>query len=175
MKARVIAAGVFFIIAIHPVVFSQPATQSRVTLRECVEAAITNNLQVRQSDLQMQTAAVNLNQSKANVIPDLFGNLGHGFNQGRSIDPFTNSYINQQITYANYSLSSTVVLFNGFQIKNLIRQNSLSYEANKMDLQQTKDNVTLNVILTYLQILNAGNSYCNQLTRQMLVVNRLSV
>jgi outer membrane protein len=45
-------------------------------------------------------------------------------------------------------------LFNGFQQKNLIKQNALIYEANKMDLQQTKDNVTLNVILAYLQILN---------------------
>jgi outer membrane protein len=103
----------------------------------------------------MQASGVNVSQAKSNKLPDLFGNLGHGFNQGRSIDPFTNSYINQQITFGNYSLGSTVVLFNGFQLKNLVKQNSLSYEANKMDLQQTKDNVTLNVILAYVQILNS--------------------
>jgi outer membrane protein len=75
-------------------------------------------------------------------------------NQGRSIDPFTNSYINQQVNFANYNVNSSVVVFNGFQLQNLIKQNKLTYEANKMDLQQTKDNVTLNVILAYLQILN---------------------
>lgn len=154
MKERIIAVVACLILFIQTDVFSQTNNQQRLSLKQCVDAAITNNLLVRQSDLQMQAASVNLSQAKQNVLPDLFGNLGHGFNQGRSIDPFTNSYINQQIIYANYSLSSTVTLFNGFQIKNLIRQNALTYEANKMDLQQTKDNVTLNVILAYLQVLN---------------------
>lgn len=134
--------------------WSQPANANRLSLKQCVEAAINNNLLIRQSDLQMQAASINLRQSKANLLPDLSADLGHGINQGRSIDPFTNSYSNQQLTFANYGLSSNVVLFNGFQLKNLIKQNRLTYEADKMDLQQTKDNITLNVILAYLQILN---------------------
>ena len=133
---------------------AQTGNANRLTLKQCVEAAINNNLLVKQSDLQMKTGQVNLRQSRANLLPDLFAGLGHGINQGRSIDPFTNSYINQQLSFANYSLNSQVILFNGFQMKNLIKQNSLTYEANKMDLQQTKDNLTLNVILAYLQILN---------------------
>lgn len=152
MKERIILAFIFLMSTSAG--FSQPNTEHKLTLRQSVDAAISNNLQVKQSDLQMQTAAVNLTQSKENLLPDLFANVNHGFNQGRSIDPFTNSYINQQIVYGSYSLSSSIVLFNGFQLKNLIKQNSLSYEANKMDLQQTKDNIMLNVILACLQILD---------------------
>lgn len=154
MKERFIAAAVCIMLFSQTKVVAQTNSEHRLTLKQCVDAALTNNLQVRQSDLQMQGSAINLSQSRSNVLPDLFANLNHGFNQGRSIDPFTNSYINQQITYANYSLSSSVVLFNGFQVKNLVKQNALTYEANKMDLQQTKDNVMLNVILAYLQVLN---------------------
>lgn len=155
MKERIIA-GVLCLLFIGQLnVFSQPGNQNRLTLKQCVDAAIKNNLQVRQSDLQMQAGAVNVNQAKSNLFPDLFANANHGINQGRSIDPFTNSYINQQFTYGQYSLGSSVVLFNGFQMQNLIKQNALSYEASKMDLQQTKDNVTLNVILAYLQILSS--------------------
>ena len=128
--------------------------EQRLTLKQAVDAAINNNLLVRQTDLQMQAAQVNTKQAKANVLPDLFFNANQGINEGRSIDPFTNSYINQRIGFGNYSLSSNVTLFNGFQLMNLIKQNALTYEANKMDLQQQKDNVTLNVILAYLQILN---------------------
>ena len=153
MKVRIVAAVVYLLV-LSGTSTAQTSSEQKLTLKQCVEAAINNNLQVKQTDLQMQASSVNLKQAKANVIPDLFANLGHGFNQGRSIDPFTNSYINREITYANYSLGSTVVLFNGFQLKNLISQNNLTYEANKMDLQQVKDNVTLNVILAYLQILN---------------------
>jgi outer membrane protein len=127
---------------------------NNLTLKQCVEAALNNNLQIRQSDLKMQTSAVYLSQSKSNLLPDLNANFNHAINKGRSIDPFTNGYVNQQLTSGDYSLSSGVVLFNGFQLKNLIKQNKLTYEADKMDLQQTKDNVTLNVILAYLDILN---------------------
>jgi outer membrane protein len=119
-----------------------------------VEAALNNNLLIKQTDIQMRAAGVNLSQAKSNILPNFFSSLGHGMNQGRSIDPFTNSYINQQVNFANYNVNSSVVVFNGFQLQNLIKQNKLTYEANKMDLQQTKDNVTLNVILAYLQILN---------------------
>lgn len=155
MKERIIT-GIFCLLFIghHKVFSQQQGNLNRLTLKQCVDAAIKNNLQVRQSDLQMQTGGVNLNQAKSNLFPDLFANLNHGMNQGRSIDPFTNSYINQQFTYGNYNLNSSIVLFNGFQMRNLIKQNALTYEADKMDLQQTKDNVTLNVILAYLQILN---------------------
>jgi outer membrane protein len=144
-----------FILLIFTAVASAQAVDSnRLTLKQCIDIALKNNAQVQQSDLQLQTSAVNLKQAKQNVLPDLFGNVGHGLNQGRSIDPFTNTYINQGVAFGNYNVTSGVVLFNGYQLKNLIQQSSLTYEANKMDVQQTKDNITLNVILAYLQILN---------------------
>ena len=46
---------------------------------------------VLQSELQAQTAEINWKQAKSNRFPDLNGSIGHGINQGRSIDPFTNS------------------------------------------------------------------------------------
>lgn len=128
--------------------------QKIFTLKQCVDTAIANNLLVKQSDLQMERAAINYKQAKDNRLPDLTANLNHGLNQGRSIDPFTNSYVSQNIGYGNYSLSSGVALFNGFQITNFIKQNSLGYEASKMELQNAEDNLTLNIILAYLQILN---------------------
>lgn len=128
--------------------------QNKLTLKQAVETAIANNLQVKQSDLQMQNASINFKQAKDNRLPDLFANLNHGINQGRSIDPFTNSYVNQNISYGNYNLGSNITLFNGYQIKNFIKQNAYGYEASKMELQTVKDNLTLNIILAYLQILN---------------------
>ncbi|MEJ7680638.1 MAG: TolC family protein [Segetibacter sp.] len=154
MKERLILSLLCLFVIDQLKVLAQSGNGHKLTLKQCVEVAINNNLQVRQSDLQVQTGQVNLRQSKANLLPDLSASINHGINQGRSIDPFTNGYINQQVNVANYGLSSGIVLFNGFQLRNLIKQNKLSNEADKMDLQQTKDNVTLNVILAYLQILN---------------------
>src|SRR4051812_39785294 len=153
MKERIFACLLSLSVFVSGEAVSQ-TNEQRLTLRQAVDAAINNNLLVQQTDLQMQAAQVNVKQAKANLLPDLFANANQGINEGRSIDPFTNSYVNQRIGFGNYSLSSSVTLFNGFQLLNLIKQNALTYEANKMDLQQQKDNVMLNVILAYLQILN---------------------
>jgi outer membrane protein len=58
------------------------------------------------------------------------------------------------VNYANYGLSSGLIVFNGLTLQNSIRQTSLAYEASKMDVQQQRDNLTLNIILAYLQVLS---------------------
>jgi outer membrane protein len=172
MKGRIIAS-IAITLLLAKATIGQPQANQKLTLKQCVDAALNNNLQVRQTDIQAQTAGVNVKQAKGNLLPDLFGNFNHGMNEGRSIDPFTNSYVNQQINFANYSLSSSVVLFNGLQLRNLVKQSSLVYEANKMDVQQIKDNVMLNVILAYVQVLN--NQELVQQARNQAEVTRRQV
>ncbi len=134
--------------------FTIAAQENKWSLKQCIETALTNNIQVKQSGLQADAAEVNLKQARANLLPDLNGSFGYGFNQGRNVDPLTNSYINQQLNSSNIGLGSSVTLFNGLRLQNLIKQNSFSYEAAKMDEQQAKDNLRLNVILAYLQVLS---------------------
>jgi outer membrane protein len=133
---------------------AQDTSANYLTLKQCIDRAMANNADVQQKKLTAEASAVLLKQSKNNALPDLFADLNHGLNQGRSIDPFTNGYINQSVAYGNYGLSSAVVLFNGAQNKNTIVQNRLNYQADEMDAAQTQDNVTINVIVAYLQILN---------------------
>jgi outer membrane protein len=129
--------------------------QNKLTLKDAIEIGIKNNLAVSQSDLQMQKAGINLKQSKENMLPDLNASADHGYNYGRSIDPFSNAFINQKVGYASYGASSQVLLFNGLSLHNQIAANRLGYEASKMELQQAKDNLTINIILDYLQVLSA--------------------
>jgi outer membrane protein len=144
----------FLFLLMNKTLIAQNNLTSKLTLKQCIETAITNNLDVQQSNLQMQDSKINWNQARLNMLPNLNGSGGSGINQGRSIDPFTNGYINQQVNYSSYGLSSGVVLFNGLSMQNTVRQNALAYEASKMDWQQAKDNLTINIILAYLQVLN---------------------
>jgi outer membrane protein len=131
----------------------QPAARV-YSLKQAIEAGIGNNLDVLQAELDMQTAKIDWNQARLNLLPDLYGSVNHGINKGRSVDPTTNDYINQEIKYAGYNLSSGVTIFNGFYLQNTIKQNAFAYEASRMSWQQQKDNVTLNVIGAYLTVLN---------------------
>lgn len=172
MKTRSISFILFILLA------NNVCAQKVFTLKEAVDTAIANNLLVKQTDLQMQNASINYKQAKDNRLPTVFANLNHGLNQGRSIDPFTNSYASQNIGYGNYNLSADLTLFNGFQIKNFIKQNAYGYEASKMELQNVKDNLTLNIILAYLQILNNEDLLAqsrNQVALSKKQVERLEV
>ena len=128
--------------------------QNKLTLQQCVETALANNLDVFQSQLQMESAKIDKNQAKLNLLPSVNANIGQTFSQGRSIDPYSNTPVTQNVSSSDYGANTGVILFNGLSLQNLIRQYSLTYEASKMDWQQAKDNLTLSVILGYLQVLS---------------------
>jgi outer membrane protein len=93
------------------------------------------------------------NQARENLLPQISGDASRSINNGRSLDPTTYTYANQQITNDNYSLNSSLVLLKGLSLMNSIKQTSLAYQAGKLDFQQAKNDITLNVITTYLQAL----------------------
>lgn len=128
---------------------------TRLSLKQAVELALKNNIDVKQSDLLRDVAYVNYNQARTDLLPSINGSWNYGFNQGRTIDPITNNYINQNNSSSGYSLDGSVVLFNGLRLQNLIKQYAYAYEAGKWTSQQERDNLTLNVVLAYLNILNS--------------------
>jgi outer membrane protein len=128
-------------------------TDTTFTLKQCVEIAIKNNLVVEQSELTMQNSGINKSQSISNLLPTINANGSQGTNFGKSINPTTYAYINQQQNTGSYALNAGLTLFSGLQLQNAIKQNQYAYDASKMDLQQQKDNITLSVLLDYLQIL----------------------
>lgn len=154
------------------------AQQTTYTLPQCVDIAIKNNLSVSKSDLQMQNAQIGLQQSRENLLPSLAGNVSHAVNSGRSVDPTSYTYVNQKITTANYGIDGGLTLFNGLAMQNSIKQASLAYQAGKMDFQQVKELVTLNVIDAYLQVLNNEDQLAqanNQLVVSQKQVERLNI
>ncbi len=124
------------------------------SLRDCIEIAIENNLDLKSSTLKAESSEVNFKQAKGDILPTLNGNYNLGVTNGRSIDPFTNDYINRQLTFSNAGLNLDAVVFNGFRLINSIKQNRFSMQAAEMEVEETKQNLALNVTLAYIQILN---------------------
>ena len=124
-----------------------------LSLEQCILYAQSHNIQVKQSDLNLQLQNANYLQAKANVLPSLNANASHSYNYGRSIDPFTNQFTTNQVISDNFSLSGNLVLFSGFQNFNTILQNNYNYLAGKYDLEKMKNDIALNVATAYLQVL----------------------
>ena len=140
--------------------------QTPLSLKECIETALKNNQTVNQAGIQAQSSEIQLRRSQLNKLPGVNASIGHGINQGRSIDPFTNSYVNNQLGYGNYGVSAGVILFSGGALNNAVARDRLGYEAARMDLQQAKDNLTINVILAYLTVLT-NEEVLNQMKNQL--------
>ena len=145
--------------------------QRTLTLEEAIGIGIKNNLGVNQADLQMQQQEINFKQTRAMMLPDLNASANAGMNQGRSIDPFTNNYINQNVNYSTYGANSSILLFNGGSLQNTIKENKLGFQAAKMEWQQAKDNVTINIIMAYFDILRSEETL-EQSRQQGVVTNK---
>lgn len=137
--------------------FSQENTTigSTLTVKQCVDIAIKNNLLVAQSDINRQANGVYFNQAKDNLLPYIGASGTQAISFGRSLNTYTYSYVNQQINTGNYGIGASLVLFSGLQLQNAIRQNAYAYDASKLDLEQQKQNITLSVLLAYLQVLSS--------------------
>ncbi|MDB5006428.1 MAG: hypothetical protein JWP45_821 [Mucilaginibacter sp.] len=134
---------------------AQQQQDSVLTLQQCIDIAIRNNLVVRKSETQVERDRLAWQQARANLLPTLNGSASQSLSYGRSLNPTTNTIVAQQSNSGQYSLSSGVILFNGLSYVNAIKQNAFAYQAGKMDFQQVKDLTTLNIISLYLQVLNA--------------------
>ncbi|WP_162817872.1 TolC family protein [Niabella yanshanensis] len=143
-----------WLLAVFLCISSLSSAQKTMTLEQCIDTGIRENFDVEQRRIAAQSEQLEYQQSKLNLLPDLNGSAGHGFNQGRSIDPFTNSPVTQSFNSSNFSLASGLVLFSGLSRMNNIRRADLSRKAAQMELQQEKDNLAINITLAYLQVLS---------------------
>lgn len=128
--------------------------QDILTLKDCIELAIENNVAVQQSKLDYNNAANTLLGTKADFLPNLNGNVSHRYNFGRAIDPTTNTFSNQQIRSNFLTLNSDLTLFNGLSKVNSYKQAELNLDASWANLQKTKDDIALNTANAYLNIIN---------------------
>jgi outer membrane protein len=134
--------------------FSQNISTTIYSLQDCIDITIENNLDLKVKELRAESSEVNFKEARNKILPSLNMDYNLGINNGRSINPFTNSYINQELTFSNAGLSLDATIFNGFRIKNEIKQSRFYMQASEMEIEEAKQNLTLEVTLLYIQILN---------------------
>ena len=140
-------------LTVFQVAAQTPVANQSMTLEQCIDYALKNNIQIKQTELNTELTHINLTQSEANLLPSLNANAGHSYNIGRTIDRFTNQFADAEVLSQNFSLSTDVTLFSGLQNINSIQQNKFNYLAGKYDVEKMKNDVALNIATAYLQIL----------------------
>ncbi len=133
--------------------FFLSAQTDKWDLQRAVDYAVQNNISVKQSDVQARIAALQTELAKGAVIPNLNFNTQAGYQFGRSIDPTSNQFINQKVFFQSYSLQTNITLFNWFNIKNQVKAAQVAEEAGRLDVSRVKNDISLNVVAAYLQLI----------------------
>ena len=134
---------------------SQTTSDNVWTLQRAVQYALDHNISIKQNELNARLSKLQLLQTQLSQLPNINASAAYGRSFGRSVDPTTNQFVNSNYDFLSLSGSADVLLFGWFQKRNSIQANKYSLEAAKADLDQLKDDVSLNVATGYLRAILA--------------------
>ena len=123
------------------------------TLRECVDYALKNNISIQQSELDVKLTQVSKSDAIGNFLPNINANSSHSWNIGLNQNITTGLLENQTTQFTSAGLNSNVAIYNGLQNQNRLRKANLSLLASQFQLAKMKDDVSLNIANSFLQIL----------------------
>jgi outer membrane protein len=130
------------------------AAQKPWSLEDCIEYAMENNIQIKQSVLTTEYNENLLKQSKLGQLPNLSGSTNYSYSWGRALDQTTYQFTNnQKINSISMGLRSSANLFNGLRVRNSILQNKLNLMASYEDVEKVKNDISLNIAGAYLSIM----------------------
>ena len=146
------------------------------TLAECIRHAQENNITLKQQDLQVKQQEIQLETTKGSRLPQVSGSTSENFSFGRGLTA-DNTYSNTNTTSTGFSLGTAVPVFQGFRIKNSIKEGELNLQATTAELEKAREDMSVSVAQAYVQILynmELLDVAMNQVSIDSLQVERLS-
>jgi outer membrane protein TolC len=128
------------------------AAQNKWTLDDCVAYALEHNLQLNDFEYTELSDRETYRQSVRNLLPRINTGSNYNIRFGRSVDPNDNSIITTDFFSNNYSLESTVDLFQGFQKLNAIKASNFLYKASREENLQQRYLLAFRVMQSFYDI-----------------------
>lgn len=128
------------------------------TLRDCIDYARQENIQVKKSLLSVESSEVDIKQSKANLFPSLSAGVSQNFSNSKDA---ANNYKYESSFSGQYSLNASWTVYNGGQNTNALKQAKVSKEMETLNTETKQNDIELSITQTYLQLLYARESIKN--------------
>lgn len=137
------------------------SAQKTWTLEDCINYAMQNNITLKKSKLQRQSAAEDVKQSKAALLPSLNAStnqsLGYRPWQDSGTTTVTNGTVNTKVnkSYYNgsYGLNASWTVWNGGRNTNQVKLNELSAQQAELSEAETANSIQEKIAQLYVQIL----------------------
>ena len=128
------------------------AQEKKWTLQECVNHALENNITVKQTENSLLINEQDIIAAKGQFLPSVNGSLNQNLSVGNA-ELFQGQFVDRTANSTNISIGANQTIFNGFRLTNLYKQSKLNLESNQFELNRIKDDISLNVVNAYLNVL----------------------
>lgn len=149
MKNKYIITTVLLTIFIGVASYAQ---EKKWSLKECVNYALENNITVRKGANAIRSSEYEIKDTKGNFLPTVSGNASQNLGLGNQ-ELFDGQFTDRTSHSTNMSISARQTVFNGFRNSNLHKQAQLNNELSQMELERIKDDIALNVVNAYLNVM----------------------
>ena len=129
-----------------------PAPGAAWTLDDCIGYAQRNNISVQQRALQVEQQQTSLSTARFSRLPNLNASIGTDFSFGRTLAA-DNTYRSDNQTSGSVSVAASMPLFEGLRINREIKGSKLDLAAAVADLDRAREDVAVNIMTLYLQVL----------------------
>lgn len=126
--------------------------QKKWSLKDCITHALENNISVRQSQNALLNNDQDITAAKGNFLPSIGIGGSQRLNLG-NVEVFDGNFVDRTFHSTSLGVNISQTIFNGFRNTNIYKQSLLNKEANEEEYNRIKDNVALNVVNSYLNVL----------------------
>ena len=132
---------------------TQGGAAAAMTLRECMEYAVSNSTKMRIQQAAIGDAQIDRRDAALKLFtPNLSAQTYAYYNFGRSIDPQTNTYFNTTSFHNNYGLNAGYDLFDGFQAVNNYKISKTGLKIAASQEKQAEADICLAVMEAYYNV-----------------------
>lgn len=136
------------------------------SLRNCIDYALANNIQLQKAKIKEYSALEDVKQSQAALLPSLNLSTSQNVNytpwpqQGRATvaDGYVQSSVDKVYYNGSYSLSGNWTMWNGNKNRNNVKLNKVAAEQARLDSATTANNVLEQIAQLYVQILYSNEA-----------------
>lgn len=136
------------------------------SLKDCIDYALTNNIQLQKAKIQEYSALEDVKQSQSALLPSLSFSTSHNVNytpwpeSGRATvtDGYVQSSVDKVYYNGSYSLMGNWTVWNGGKNRNTVKLNKLAAEQARLDSATTANSVLEQIAQLYVQILYSNEA-----------------
>lgn len=125
------------------------------TLDSCINHALSHNLTVKSQEARLRTGELDITAARDRFLPQISANASQSFSYGRGLTS-ENTYTNRNTSGFGWGVNLSLPLFQGLSAVRETKYAKANLRVMVEELESAKDDITLNVISAYLQVLYAG-------------------